>query len=172
MVCGWPCGRVIKNSHTHNPFTLWKASVYNCLYQVTPARSTGERYKNKNTTQHSLQNCRNPNPNSLWYTAQPNLNLPQGSLTFFFGGPLLAVTTKSIPAFFSIFFILQRYYTCLVWWGWARWAVDVTILNNSPCHLGEPCSISRADTVCAVFSPVQTVVWLPMLWTFKVHTAV
>ena len=83
MVCGWPCGRVIKNSHTHNPFTLWKASVYNCLYQVTPARSTGERYKNKNTTQHSLQNCRNPNPNSLWYTAQPNLNLPQGSLTFF-----------------------------------------------------------------------------------------
>ena len=73
--------------------------MYNCLYWVTPACSTGERYNNKNTTQHSLQNCRNPNPNSLWYTAQPNLNLPQGSLTFFCG-PLLAVTTKSIPAFF------------------------------------------------------------------------
>ena len=110
--------------------------MYNCLYQVTPACSAGECYSNKNMTQHSLQNCRNPNAllhNSPWFTAQPNLNLPQGSLTFLCG-PLLAVTTKSIPAFF-LFASFYRGSTP-VWFGGGggggRWAEDVTLFNNSP----------------------------------------
>ena len=151
--------------------------MYNCLYRVTPACSAGECYNNKNMTQHSLQNCRNPNAllhNSPWYTAQPNLNLPQGSLTFLCG-PLLAVTTKSIPAFF-LFASFYRGSTP-VWFGGGGGGGKVsrgcdTIQQQFPCHLGQPRPICKVDTVCAAFSPVQTVVWLPMLWTFKVHTAV
>ena len=27
MVCGYPCGRVMKNGHPGNPLTLWNAFV-------------------------------------------------------------------------------------------------------------------------------------------------
>ena len=55
--------------------------------------------------------------------------------------------------------------------GKMSWGCD-NIQQQFPCHLGQPRPICKVDTVCAVFSPVQTVVWLPMPWIFKVHTAV